>query len=155
MLERKSKVLFYLLQSQSVKESLSRQDYNLRILDLIKNLINKVVQVGAANKSLFSCLNNFVSLYLSESAEPEKLYEIFAQCGNPKHVIFEVACKHFRDSTKYYLLNKGLRMVLDTCDYRLEKIQNMFVQRSSLEKYLTVGLLLTEILTPLRIELSP
>ena len=115
MLERKSKVLFYLLQSQSVKESLSRQDYNLRILDLIKNLINKVVQVGAANKSLFSCLNNFVSLYLSESAEPEKLYEIFAQCGNPKHVIFEVACKHFRDSTNYILMrNKKNRVKFNT-----------------------------------------
>lgn len=34
------------------------------------------------------------------------------ELGNPKHVIFEIATKHFRESHKQHLLSKGLRLVL-------------------------------------------
>ena len=72
------------------------------------------------------------------------------QTGTPKWVIFEIATKHFRESGKQSLLNRSLRVVLDaTSDIRLETIQDSFVRRSSIEKYLAVGLLLSEVLAPL------
>ena len=55
------------------------------------------------------------------------------------------------------MLNKGLKLVLFDAsiaeNISLDAIQDSFIRRSSTEKYLTVGLLLSEVISPLLAEM--
>jgi len=100
-------------------------------------------------------LHNFVGLYLATSGGDELeqangLLALLKECSN-KHVMFEVATKHFRRKGAYIpLLAQALRFVLDAQEQTLETVQDSFVRRSSVEKYMLVCLLLTEVMSPLR-----
>ena len=99
-------------------------------------------------------LHNFVRLYLSsagdELQQANELLALLKECGD-KRVVLEVATKHFRRKTTYLpLLAQSLRFVLDAQEQTLDTVQDSFVRRSSVEKYILVCLLLTEVTAPLR-----
>jgi hypothetical protein len=99
-------------------------------------------------------LHNFVKLYLSSGGDglqqASELLALLKECGD-KRVMFEVATKHFRRNASYTpLLAQALRFVLDSQEQTLDTVQDSFVRRSSVGKYILVCLLLTEVTSPLR-----
>ena len=65
-----------------------------------------------------------------------------------KSIVLDVAIKHFLTGDNV-LIAQALRFILDAKGQNMDTIQNSFVRRSPVEKYLLVCLILVELMSPL------
>ena len=94
--------------------------------------------------------HNFVQLFLKLSRdEPDainSLFELLEKYNNPTVLIYKIATRHFREARHTSSLVRSLKLVLGHASSNLELIYESFVKKNTVQKYLTVCLLLAEIM---------